>query len=156
MHEGIGPDGAATLVAAASQAAVRAYAPYSAFHVGAALLADSGRVYAACNVENASYGLSICAERAAVFAAVSAGERAFRAVAVVGRRVTRVVAGSDQGAVAPGGECLPCGACRQVLAEFCHDDTPVLTQDAAGAIRRRRLGDLLPEAFRLPTPDPRE
>ncbi len=155
MENGIGPDEAATLVAAASRAAAWAYAPYSAFHVGAALLADSGRVYAGCNVENASYGLSICAERAAVSAAVSAGEHAFRAVAVVGHRAVRVPAPADHGPAAiTGGECLPCGACRQVLTEFCHDDMPVLTEDAAGAIRWRRLGDLLPEAFRLPGPVP--
>jgi len=143
------PDLAATLVAAASEAAARAYAPYSAFHVGAALLGASGRVYAACNVENASYGLSICAERAAVCAAVAAGERILRAVAVVGRRADTEDPSRPRAAE---GECLPCGACRQVLAEFCGDDTPVLTLAADGGIRWRRLGALLPEAFRLAPP----
>ncbi len=157
MGEGLRPASAATLVAAASEAAAQAYAPYSAFHVGAALLGESGAVYAACNVENASYGLSLCAERAAVCAAVAAGERRFRAVAVVGRRAGRdhsrehtsvVQERSNAGAVAAA-ECLPCGACRQVLAEFCGPQTTVFTVDAAGSIHRRRLGDLLPEVFRL-------
>lgn len=152
MSAGGDADADATLVAAAAAAARRAYAPYSRFHVGCALLGGSGAVHAGCNVENASYGLGICAERAAVCAAVAAGERALRAVAVVGgRRPPRAnAAGTGGGPVVAGPECLPCGACRQVLAEFCPDDTPVLTLGPDGRIARRRLGDLLPEAFRLP------
>jgi len=152
---------AATLVAAAAEVASRAYAPYSGLAVGAALLGQSGRVYAACNVENASYGLSICAERAAVFAATAAGERLLRAVAVVGGpaaaqpTVPAALVAALPGAPVGVGECLPCGACRQVLVEFCDDDTPVLTLTADGTIRRRRLGDLLPDAFRLPPRSPR-
>ncbi len=153
MSAGGGTETDATLVAAAAAVAGRAYAPYSRFQVGCALLGGSGAVHTGCNVENASYGLGICAERAAVCAAVAAGERALRAVAVVGgRRPPRATAAADLGGgrVGAGPECLPCGACRQVLAEFCPDDTPVLTLGADGRIARRRLGDLLPEAFRLP------
>ena len=123
------------LLAAATAAADRAHAPYSGYRVGAALLGASGRVYPAGNVENASYGLSICAERAAVCVALAAGEREFRAIAVV--------------APGSGRECLPCGACRQVLAEFCAMDLEVLALDPQAGVRRRTLGQLLPEAFGL-------
>src|SRR5881296_2781589 len=90
------------LIAAAKTAQRRAHAPYSKFRVGAALLTKSGKVYTGCNVENASYGLTICAERVALAKAVSEGHRKFKAIAVV----------------APSGGLSPCGACRQVLAEF--------------------------------------
>lgn len=123
------------LLAAATAAAERAHAPYSGFRVGAALLGASGRLYTAGNVENASFGLSICAERAAVCVALAAGEQDLRAVAVV--------------APGSGRECLPCGACRQVLAEFCRPEVPVLALDPQAGVRRRTLGQLLPEAFRL-------
>lgn len=93
-----------SLIAAARRAAQNAYAPYSHFHVGAAILLDNGQVFAGCNVENVSYGLTNCAERAAIFAAVSAlGTVKIRAVAVVNDRNVA---------------CSPCGACRQVIAEF--------------------------------------
>lgn len=98
-----GAEAAARLLAAAREAAERAYAPYSRLRVGAALLAADGRIFSACNVENASFGLSICAERAAVFKAVSEGVRRFAAVAVTLRGLRPVP---------------PCGACCQVLAEF--------------------------------------
>jgi cytidine deaminase len=117
------------LIAKAMEAREKAYAPYSHFTVGAALLAKSGRVYTGCNVENASYGLSICAERAAVFKAISEGERDFEAIAVV----------TENGVT-------PCGACRQVLMEF-GEDIQVIVADGAGEYRVFSLQELLPEAF---------
>ena len=117
------------LIGLAREARQRAYAPYSRFAVGAALLGRSGRVYAACNVENVSYGLSICAERAAVFKAVSEGEQEFEALAVV---------------TSAGGS--PCGACRQVLAEFNYNMT-VYVADTEGQYRTFTVEELLPEAF---------
>ncbi|MBC8263239.1 MAG: cytidine deaminase [Anaerolineales bacterium] len=118
-----------SLIAKAMAAREKAHAPYSQFAVGAALLAKSGRVYTGCNVENASYGLSICAERTAVFKAVSEGERDFEAIAVV----------TDKGVT-------PCGACRQVLMEF-GEDIRVIVADEAGGYRVFGLQELLPEAF---------
>lgn len=122
------------LVAAARAALRRAYAPYSRFRVGAALLSRDGRVFTGCNVENASYGLTICAERSAVFAAIGAGARKFRAVAVVA-----------DGPRPP----YPCGACRQVLAEFLPPDGIVLVAPArrTAAAERFALRDLLPHRF---------
>ena len=122
------------LVAAARAVRKRAYAPYSNFHVGAAVLDGQGRIHVGCNVENASFGLTICAERNAMAAAVSAGVRRLRAVAVV--TATRP----------PG---TPCGACRQVLAEFGDDDLPVLLASPTGPADETSLGALLPRAFRL-------
>jgi len=120
------------LVALAAQARRHAYAPYSHFAVGAALLAQSGRVYSGTNVENASYGLAVCAERVAVWKAVAAGERAFTAIAVV----------TENGV-------SPCGACRQVLAEFAGDPRTLrlIVADVQGHRRTFTLAELLPEAF---------
>jgi len=108
-----------------------AYAPYSSFKVGAALLAESGQIYAGCNIENASYGATICAERVAIAKAVSAGERRFAILAVVA-----------DGAAPPS----PCGLCRQFLAEF-SQDTLICMANSRGEARRMRLHELLPGAF---------
>ena len=108
----------------------RAYAPYSNYCVGAAIATDAG-VFVGCNVENASYGLCNCAERTAIFSAIAAGAKNITAV---------VVATRDGGS--------PCGACRQVLAEFADPDCPVLCVDERGETRRETtVGDLLPHAF---------
>ncbi len=118
------------VVAAAVRIRESAHAPYSRFHVGAALLGASGRIHAGCNVENASYGLTVCAERNAVARAVADGETRFLALAV-----------------ASGPGVTPCGACRQVLAEFARD-LPILLVDARGRRRRTSLAVLLPRVFR--------
>ena len=117
------------LVALALEARTRAYAPYSNYHVGAALLVDSGEVVLGCNVENASYPATICAERVALTAAVSAGFRSFRALAV---------------ATANGGS--PCGICRQVMAEL-GPDMAVYLADENGNYRMTSVRKLLPDAF---------
>lgn len=119
------------LIGVAAEARRRAYAPYSGYAVGAALEGASGQVYTGCNVENVSYGLTTCAERAAIYAAVCAGERAWRALAVV----------SADGAP-------PCGACRQVLAEFADGELLVYAATLDGRYRTWRLEELLPEPFR--------
>ncbi len=121
------------LMAEAVKARKRAYAPYSRFPVGAALLAKDGRVYLGGNVENASYGLTICAERSAVWKAVSEGVTEFTAIAVTAR----------DGRGAP-----PCGSCRQVLHEFA-PNVWVYWRDARGRILKRKLTELLPNAFNL-------
>jgi cytidine deaminase len=119
------------LIEAARQALTHAHAPYSGYRVGAALLCADGTVFTGCNVENASYGLTNCAERTAVFSAVAAGKKDFKAIAI-----------------AAGGEPapFPCGACRQVLAEFCAPEFPVHVADAEG-YATMALGDLLPHTF---------
>ena len=123
------------LLAAAELAREQAYAPYSHLFVGAAVMSASGKMYAGCNVENASYGLSICAERTAIFAAVAAGERRIRGLAVV--------SSAD-------GPSMPCGACRQVLQEFAAADVPIALAGAAGAMVETTLADLFPSPFTLP------
>lgn len=105
----------AELIQCAMQARKQSYSPYSGFKVGAALLTKSGKVYQGCNVENAAYTPTNCAERTAIFKAVSEGERQFEAIAIVGGK------GEEPNAV-----CTPCGVCRQVLAEFCDDDFKVI------------------------------
>ncbi len=122
-----------TLVAAATVARENAAAPYSHFHVGAALLAEDGRVFQGCNVESASYGLTNCAERTAVFKAISEGARGFRAVAVV--------TGADE-------PTSPCGACRQVLWDQCRDIAVVMAT-TGGRLEETTLATLLPRAFEL-------
>ncbi|MCS7283851.1 MAG: cytidine deaminase [Anaerolineae bacterium] len=120
---------AEVLIAEARRAQERAYAPYSGYRVGAALLGRSGRIYTGCNVENASYPLSLCAERAAVAKAISEGEREFLAIAVV----------TENGGT-------PCGACRQVLREF-GEEMVVFIADTHGNSRRFTVRELLPESF---------
>lgn len=118
------------LIAAAREARQWAYAPYSNYAVGAALLSKSGRIYEGVNVENAVYPMTICAERVAVFKAVSEGERDFAAIAVVTRN---------------GGS--PCGACRQVLAEFGMDTLVLIADESGRLVREATVKELLPGAF---------
>ena len=119
------------LVEAARQARENAHAPYSNFRVGAALRATSGRIFGGSNVENATFGLTMCAERVAIFKAMSEGERGFDAVAVV----------ADTDTLTP-----PCGACRQILWEFCGDAEIVLANLGA-KVERYRMSQLLPLPF---------
>jgi cytidine deaminase len=122
-----------SLIEAAKEAARRAYAPYSRFRVGAALLTKSGKVFTGCNVENASYSLAICAERNAIFSAVAAGEREFARMVIF--TPTESLTG-------------PCGACRQVMAEFA-PNLKVTLVNRSGRSRSYRLSKLLPERFAL-------
>lgn len=120
------------LLEAALAARERAYAPYSKFLVGAAVRAESGKIYTGCNIENASYGLTVCAERNALFSAVGAGERKFTALCVVG---------DTEGPISP------CGACRQVMAEF---KVPcIILANLKGDVKEYTLEELLPYGFTL-------
>jgi cytidine deaminase len=119
------------LASAARGARERAHAPYSKFRVGAAIACADGRVFTGCNVENATYGLSVCAERVAVWKAISEGARNFVAVAVC----------ADTETLTP-----PCGACRQILWEFC-GDIPVTMSNPAGKQETMQLSTLFPKAF---------
>lgn len=126
------------LIALAYEARERAYAPYSGFLVGAALLTKQGKVYLGCNIENAAYTPSNCAERTAFFKAVSEGERDFAAIAVVGAKK-----GTKTGAA-----CAPCGVCRQVMREFCDtEEFRILLEDGKGGILNLSLEELLPHGF---------
>jgi cytidine deaminase len=129
----IKPETIDQLMKKAREAYEKAYAPYSHFKVGAALLGNSGNIYTGCNVENVSFGLTICAERSAVAQAVSSGEREFSAVAVF----------TDASQPTP-----PCGACRQVLAEF-SDDMTIIMETAQGKREVLTLRELLPHRFQL-------
>jgi cytidine deaminase len=120
-----------SLIVAAKQARENAHAPFSNFRVGAAVRANSGRVYTGCNIENATLGLTCCAERVAIFKAMSEGERGFDAIAVV----------TDVEALTP-----PCGACRQIIWEFC-GDIPVLLANLSGKVERETSAGLLPRQF---------
>lgn len=111
----------------------RAYAPYSGFHVGAALLDSQGKIFTGCNIENSSYGCACCAERTAVFKAVSEGSHSFEAIAIVS---------------SSGGETYPCGICRQVLSEFA-PKIRVLLENNDGDIVSYTLDELLPHSFSL-------
>ena len=123
------------LLQLANEARKNSYAPYSNFRVGAALLGDDGKVYLGCNVENASYGATCCAERTALFSAVSQGVRGFQALALVGGKGEE----GDDG-------IFPCGICRQALAEFCSPDMPIVVK-IGNAYKVYALADLLPKAF---------
>ena len=122
------------LIIMARQTREAAYAPYSSFKVGAAVVADDDRVFLGCNVENASYGLSLCAERAAISSAVTAGARRIKAVVILTE--------CDEPA-------MPCGACRQWMCEFGDDRMEVIGANLVGKTIRTTLGQLLPDAFRL-------
>lgn len=127
------------LAQAALDARQNAYCPYSHFAVGAAVLAKSGKIYAGCNIENATQGPGVCAERAALYKAVSEGEREFAAIAV---------AGGPEGRE-PDGFCPPCGVCRQALAEFCAGEMPVILVKNSEETEVYRLKELFPLAFSL-------
>ncbi len=122
------------LLQAARKAREKAYAPYSGFHVGAAVLGGNGKIYSGCNVENASFGLTCCAERNAIFAMVAAGEKVIREILIIGESK----------------EFLPpCGACRQVIAEFAGLDAQVHMCNKKGAGRTTTVGELVPFIFHL-------
>jgi cytidine deaminase len=124
------------LIQLAAKAAQSAYAPYSKFHVGSALETDDGEVFVGCNVENASYGLTICGERNAIFSMIAAGGRKIAHIAIV--------AGGDT-------PPYPCGACRQVINEFADPDCPVYVAPTSRLDRYEAmtLGELLPKSFKL-------
>lgn len=118
------------LIKAAKQAQALSYSPYSGFKVGAALLCKSGKVYTGCNIENASFSATVCAERTALFKAVSEGEREFSAIAIVGS--------TDL--------CFPCGVCRQVMSEFCGKNFKIYLEENGKPVTYA-LGELLPGRF---------
>lgn len=120
------------LIDEAIAASKQAHVPYSHFYVGAALLTTDGKIYRGCNIENASYGLTNCAERTAIFKAVSEGDKQFSAIAVVGD--------TD-------GPISPCGACRQVLAEFCDDHTQIILANLKGDFVITNINEILPGYF---------
>lgn len=128
-----------TLINAAIAAREKAYAPYSAFKVGAALLDESGNVHTGCNVENSAYPLGFCAEANAIGSMINSGAYLIHAIVVVGGR---------RESPEP---CTPCGGCRQRIAEFSMDETVLLMLDNSGAFRRLSVAELLPNAFRGPS-----
>lgn len=119
------------LIKEAERAKKKAYTPYSKFKVGAAVLCADGKIYTGCNIENASFGLTVCAERVAIFKAISEGSTKFEAIAVIGDTEK---------------PCSPCGACRQVMSEFC-EDTPLIMANSKGDVKIKKVKELLPEAF---------
>ncbi|WP_270577766.1 cytidine deaminase [Caldibacillus thermoamylovorans] len=120
------------LIEEAKEARKQAYVPYSKFAVGAALLTENGKVYRGCNIENAAYSMANCAERTAFFKAISEGEKNFKLLAVV--------ADTDR-------PCSPCGACRQVISEFCPPDMKVVLTNLKGDLLETTVKELLPGAF---------
>ena len=126
------------LIRAALEQRKNAYAPYSFFRVGAALLTESGEVYTGCNIENSAYTPTNCAERTAIFKAVSEGERSFRAICIAG----------GPGEKEPEEFCPPCGVCRQVMMEFCHpDEFQIILAKGKDDYRIYKLKDLMPQGF---------
>ena len=126
------------LINAAKKAAENAYAPYSGFTVGAALLGKSGKIYSGCNIESASYSPTNCAERTAFFKAISEGERDFVKIAIVGGKALNF---SDY--------CAPCGVCRQVMSEFCDGNFEIILAKNDGEFKVLTLNELLPLSFSL-------
>lgn len=125
------------LINAAKKAMEKSYAPYSHFNVGAALYCGDGKVYLGANIENSSFSLCCCAERNAVFRAVNDGERDFKAIAVVGGKNHKIEK-----------YCPPCGACRQVLTEFCKENFEIILTDGQ-KIKTFKLKDIMPLGFSL-------
>lgn len=124
------------LCSLAVNAMSNAYVPYSNYRVGAALLTKSGKIYTGCNIENASYSPTVCAERTAIFKAVSEGEREFVKIAV---------AGGKNGEIS--GEFPPCGVCRQVMAEFCNSNFEILVVKGENSFTEYKLSEILPFSF---------
>jgi homotetrameric cytidine deaminase len=124
------------LCIAAISAMKNSYSPYSGYKVGAALLCDDGTVYTGCNIENASFSPTVCAERVALFKAISEGKTNFTKIAVAGGKYGNIV-----------GEFQPCGVCRQVLAEFCNHDFEVLLVTSVNEYSTLSLAELLPNSF---------
>ena len=131
------------LIKTATEMTKRSYVPYSHFHVGAALLDSNGKVWTGCNIENAAYGPSNCAERTAVFKAVSEGAHSFEAIAIVGGPE------DENGKVQIQDFCPPCGVCRQVLSEFCDREFKIILANGNGEQKVFTLAELLPESFSL-------
>jgi len=119
------------LIKEAEKARKRAYTPYSKFKVGAAVLGADGKIFTGCNIENASFGMSVCAERVAIFKAISEGSTKFEAIAVIGD--------TDK-------PCSPCGACRQVISEF-GENILLILANLKGDVKIKKIRELLPEAF---------
>lgn len=131
------------LIELAIESAKKAYAPYSGYHVGAALLTKTGTIYNGCNIENASYGATNCAERTAFFKAVSEGEKDFEAIAIVGGPVSA----EETNRVQFSDYAFPCGICRQVMKEFCGDDFKIIVAKSTEDYSVYTLRDLLPHGF---------
>lgn len=119
------------LIKEAEKARKRAYTPYSKFKVGAAILTSDGKIFTGCNIENASFGLTVCAERVAISKAISEGSYKFKAIVIVGDTNR---------------PCSPCGACRQVISEF-GEDIKIIMSNLKGDIKIKKIRELLPEAF---------
>jgi len=134
---------------AARKAMKKAYAPYSKYCVGAAVLTDSGKIYTGCNIENGSYGLTICAERAAFFNAIIDGHRKFKAIAVTANATRSFTASCIRGSKTASNDILPypCGACLQVMTEFAPDIT-IIIFGSTGKTEIRKIKDLLPSPFK--------